>query len=227
MRAVGKRVTVTLRAVDARSGVQGVEAFFWEPDGNSGRSSTLQRVAGTRRNGVWRGVHMVARCIAQAGALRLTVDVTDGSGNTRTYRRTALAANGWPSRVAVRADDHSRPSAFATSDSVRRTGPIRIEFSEHVNGITANSIVVRRLFGNDLDFTNGPVVPGTWACRDGSKALANCETGRVLTAGFTPTQPLLASAFYSVTPNPEFSLGVTDLAGNPVPREQILVQAAP
>jgi len=223
VRAAGKRVTITLRAVDARSGVQGVEAFFWERSGD-GWGVTMHRVAGTRRDGVWRGALTVRRCTAVAGALRIGVDISDGSGNTRAYGGRSLAANGWPNKVTVRADDHSAPSAYV-SESASLAGPIKVIFSENVNGITSNSIMVRRLFGNGDVFTNGPVVPGTWACRSGSRAVTNCETGRVRTARFTPTQAFVASGYYSVTPNPEFSLAVTDLAGNPVEREEQEVQA--
>ena len=100
-------------------------------------------------------------------------------------------------------------------------------FSETVNGITSTSIVVHRLVGNGDVFTSTEVTPGTWACRNGSAAVVNCETGRVRTARFTPTHPLAASSDYSVVLNPEFSLGVTDLAGNPFRRDEQYFQTAP
>ena len=81
------------------SGVQSVDAFFWERDGD-GWGAGLHRVAGTSRNGIWRGVLKVSRCTATAGALRLTVDITDATGNTRTYRRASLAAAGLAHQVA-------------------------------------------------------------------------------------------------------------------------------
>jgi hypothetical protein len=221
VRAANKQVTVTARGVDAQSGVRTVEALLW--DRFSGRGGLLHRVAGTRRDGVWRGVFTVHRCTAQAGALRATVQVSDRSGKTTTYRSASLADNGWPNQVMVTAVDHTAPSAFV-EPSAPPAGPIKVTFSENVNGITSSSAVVRRMFGF---FTDGPVIPGTWACTRGTGAVTNCQTGRVRTARFTPTDPLVASSRYSVTFNPEFSLSVTDLAGNPFNGEELSGQVAP
>jgi hypothetical protein len=46
-------------------------------------------------------------------------------------------------------------------------------------------------------------------------------------ARFRPTDPLAARREYTVTPNPEFSLAVTDLAGNPHLGEELYVLTAP
>jgi hypothetical protein len=136
-------------------------------------------------------------------------------------------AHGWPTRVTVTADDHTRPTASVPEGAQALAGPIPVRFSEPVNGITSSSVVVRGPLDSLDPFANGPVVPGTWTCRDASGAATDCEAGPVRTALFTPTQPLTASAYYAVTPNPEFSLAVTDLAGNPLLREALWVQAAP
>jgi hypothetical protein len=221
VRATNKQVTVTVRVVDAQSGVRTVEALLWDQLG--GRGGLLHRVAGTRRDGIWRGVVTVHRCTAQARGLRATMQISDRSGRTTTYNSASLADNGWPNRVMVTAADHTPPYAFV-KPSARPTGPIKVTFSENVNGITSSSTVVHRMF--DF-FTDGPVLPGTWACRRDTGAVTDCETGRVRTARFTPTDPLVASSLYSVTLNPEFSLDVKDLAGNPFDREEQSGQTAP
>ena len=87
VRTANKTVTVTLRAVDHQSGVRRVEAFFWGRDYGSGPA--MRRVAGTRRDGIWRGIFLVPRCTPQAGALRVRVDVTDGFGRSRSYGRAS------------------------------------------------------------------------------------------------------------------------------------------
>jgi hypothetical protein len=228
VRVADDLVTVKVRAIDAQSGVWAVEATFWGQDFGSGPN--LRRVAGTRRDGIWRGVYQVPRCTPQAGALRASIHLTDGSGRARHYRSTSLAALGWPHSITVTADDHTAPLAFVRP-STPLAGPITVSFSEHVNGIDSTSATVRRNLGNpELDAdpaTLGPILPGSWVCKDAREALTDCETGRVVSARFRPTDPLAASSYYAVTLNPEFSLGVTDLAGNPVIAEDLTVYTRP
>jgi hypothetical protein len=54
--------------------------------------------------------------------------------------------------------------------------------------------------------------------------VTDCATGQVRTARFSPNGPLAGSSYYTVILNPEFSLGVTDLAGNPVIAEDLTVR---
>jgi hypothetical protein len=60
-----------------------------------------------------------------------------------------------------------------------------------------------------------PPVPGSWTCRDVRDAVTSCATGRVRTAAFTPTTPFTPLSDYQVELNPEHTLGLVDMAGNP------------
>ena len=77
------------------------------------------------------------------------------------------------------------------------------------------------------DFDYGPPLPAAWVCRDAANALMDCQAGMVRVARFRPTDPLAAGREYTVTLNPEFSLDMTDLAGNPFRREELFVLTAP
>jgi hypothetical protein len=228
VRATDQTVTVTLRAVDSQSGVRAVAAWFWGRQ--SGSEAAMRRVAGTSRHGIWAGTFRLPRCTAQAGILRARVELTDGFGRHRTYGRARLAARGWPSELAVAASDHSAPTAFVPF-TVPATGPITVTFTEDVNGITSHSAAVHQALGDpelDVDPTTlGPALVGTWTCQTRDGAATDCETGQARTARFTPADPLAASSYYAVIVNPEFSLDVTDLAGNPVIAEDLTVRTRP
>ena len=128
------------------------------------------------------------------------------------------------------ANDHSAPTAFVPF-TAPSAGPIKVTFTEDVNGITFPSAVVRQLLGDpELDAdpnTLGPVLAGTWTCETHGSAVTDCETGQVRTAKFAPLDPLEESSYYTVILNPEFLLGVTDLAGNPVIAEDLTVRTRP
>ena len=220
VRTAGQTVTITLRVRDLQSGVQAVQAWFWS--GGTGHGSRLHLVAGTRRDGTWQGRFTVHRCTARAGGLRTEVWIRDRSGKTRNYGSRALADAGWRNKIAVTAADHTVPSA-TINRSVPRTRPLKVTFSQGVNGITSDSAVVRMLLEDRSGESEGPVLPGAWTCRTGLRAPTDCETGTVRTARFYPTDPLDPSKIYQVMLNPEFSLAVTDLAGNPFRREQLIV----
>jgi hypothetical protein len=94
---------------------------------------------------------------------------------------------------------------------------VTVNFSENVNGISGSSAVVG-LF----DFTTSSVgtpVPGAWACFNSTNVSTSCATGNVRHAKFTPSSALTPTTQYVVALNPEHSLGVRDLAGNPFHRD--------
>ena len=152
------------------------------------------------------------RCEGWPRAIRVSVFLIDNAGQRRNYSAARLTDEGWTSRVAVIAADHVGPQAWVAFRALPPAGPIPLRFNEDVNGITVTSVLVRQLIG---DVDSGPPLPGTWACRDAANAPTDCETGRVRVARFLPTHELTARREYTVTLNPEFSLDVTDLAGNP------------
>jgi len=214
-------VTIRLRAVDRQAGLRRVNVLLWA--GGSGQFLTLHRVSGTARDGAWEAEFRMRRCDAWLRSVRASVYLIDDSGHRRNYTAARLADQGWTSRIAVTAADHIAPGAGVSFRPVPLVGPIAVRFSEDVNGITSSSVVVQMLIG---DVDHGPPVPGAWVCRDAANALTDCQTGRVRVARFRPTDPLAAEREYTVTLNPEFSLDVTDLAGNPFRREELFVQTA-
>ena len=149
------QVVVTAHAVDDRSGVQQVFATV-------GRSHLeLDRVSGTRRDGVWKGVLSLRRCTSNAGVRLVSVDVADGNGRWSSYGPRALTSHGWPSRVTVVARDHRRPQARLADWRIDPAEPVRVRFSEIVSGITSESATVRRIFRPYSENpTLGHVVPG-------------------------------------------------------------------
>ena len=50
--------------------------------------------------------------------------------------------------------------------------------------------------------------------------MADCASGRVARARYTPAAPLLARRSYQLMLNPEFSLAITDRSGNPFDRAE-------
>jgi len=221
VRAADQTVTVRVRAVDRQAGLRNAHVLFWA--GDFGWTRRLHLVSGTARDGVWEGEFRMRRCVGWSRSVRASVYLTDDSGRRRRYTAARLAEEGWPSRIAVTAADHIAPGAWVSFRPVPLVGPIAVRFSEDVNGITASSVLVRMLIG---DVDHGPPVPGAWVCRDAANALTDCQTGRVRVARFRPTDPLAAEREYTVTLNPEFSLDVTDLAGNPFRREELFVETA-
>ena len=105
----------------------------------------------------------------------------------------------------------------APESQVPPGGPAVLTFGEAVTGITANSIPIRP-FDPDSPPVTEPVapIPGTWTCRDAAGTTVDCTTGAVRTATWTPAA-LLVPGVYVADLNPEHTLDVTDLAGNPPP----------
>jgi uncharacterized lipoprotein NlpE involved in copper resistance len=85
--------------------------------------------------------------------------------------------------------------------NVPMAGPVTLDFTEDVVGVDNTTVS----FGRD----------GTWACTDASEAPTNCLTGAVRHASFTPASPFDNGAYYYLQLNPNHTLGLTDLAGNP------------
>jgi hypothetical protein len=196
-------VTLQVRARDAGSGVRGVRVLLIDPDRSDGsREVALHRISGTRHNGVWSAVATISSC-AIAGSWRTELAVTDRSMRSRQSRA------GLPS-LEVAANDNLAPTVVRTSTA---SGTPVLDFDEDVTGITPTSAPV---IGAD----GGAPVAGAWACTDATGATISCATGTVRRAAFTPAAPTTGQLF--VVLNPEHSLGVTDLAGNPAGRRYTL-----
>jgi hypothetical protein len=139
------------------------------------------------------------------------------AGNQATLTATQLKTRGFPSTVSVKAGDHVVPQVTGPSASQPTGGPITVSFNEVVNGISGTSATVRK--GGFPD--PGPVVAGSWTCQTGAGAATSCATGQVRKASFTPTSPLDTFTSYQIELNPEGSLSVRDLGGNPFDRRLV------
>jgi hypothetical protein len=203
VRSQPQHVILRVRARDAGSGVRGVRVLLVDPDRADGsREVALHRISGTRHNGVWSAMATVSSC-AIAGTWRTEVEVTDRSLRSRQSRA------GLPTLVVV-ANDNLAPTVVRTSTA---SGTPVLDFDEDVTGITPTSAPV-------IAANGGAPVAGAWACTDATGATTGCATGTVRRAAFTPAAPTTGQLF--VLLNPEHSLGVTDLAGNPAGRRYTL-----
>lgn len=192
-------VTIRVHARDAGSGVRGVRVLLVDPDRADGsREVAMHRTSGSRRDGVWSAAVTISTC-AIAGSWRTEIEVTDRSLRSRHSRA------GLPTLQVV-ANDNLAPTVVRTSTT---SGTPVLDFDEDVTGIMSTSAPVIAADG-------GAPVPGTWACIDAAGAPTGCATGTVRRAAFTPAAPTADQLF--VVLNPEHTLGVTDLAGNPVGR---------
>lgn len=207
VRKTNKSVDVTVRATDAKSGVSNVFVSFAGPRG-FGAVASMHRVSGTVKDGVWKGSARIVKCFSAPGKWKATVVVYDMAGNYRSYRAGT---------ITVKAGDHGVPVAKTTS-SIGVSDPILVRFNEDVNGIDTSSVTLRE----QTYPTQGPPVSGTWTCQNASGGTANCLTGKVRKATFTPSAPL-NNNYYQVELNPNHSLKVTDLAGNPFDRTTLSV----
>jgi hypothetical protein len=199
-----QQVVVRVHARDDAGGVAALRLRLLDPaDVDGGFDTAMARVSGTARNGVWQATVTFGQCGTVAGTWTAQLKVTDGAGRSRQY------LSGQPT-LAVTARDNLVPQVVRTYVSGR---PV-LSFSEDVTGIIATSAPVHDAAGND--------VPGAWSCTDGSGAVAACAAGSVRTATFTPAPTFAAMGQLFVVLNPDGSLDVTDLAGNPVGRRYTL-----
>jgi hypothetical protein len=208
VRTSGQTVQVRLRARDDRSGVSFAWVHFTSPDKQVEAAAYLERVTGTRHDGVWKGTTRVSRCLSEQGDWKAFVGLHDAAGNYHRFSARALARKGLPSKITVIADDYIAPLESAPA----RVAPgesIDLVFNEPVNGISNGSATLRP-YGSSTS-----TVAGSWECVDAAGGPTDCLTGHVSTATFDPELPLAEFALYVLEVNPAGSLGVTNLAGNP------------
>jgi hypothetical protein len=222
VRTAGHTVTMTVHASDTGSGIRSMGADFRAPGVSTGARLTL--VSGNRHSGVWRGTARFAPCPSLTGPWQLSVNIVDRTDNIANYLPTSLRHLGLPARVRVTArPDALRPRVHGVGSRVSLNGPLRLSFSEVVNGISADSATVAA-FKLNTD-AGGPQIAGQWRCRTGRGAPTNCATGRVRSASFRPDAPLQPTGYF-VALNPEHSLQITDMAGNPFDRAGVIFEAS-
>ncbi len=222
VRTAGDTVTLTVRARDIGSGIRWMSAGISGPGASTETGLTL--VSGDRHHGLWRGTARFARCPSVSGRWQLAVYIGDRTDNLANYGPSRLRHLGLPSHVRVTArPDALPPRVHGVGYRVSLNGPLRLRFSEAVNGIDAVSATVASFNLNTA--AGGPPIAGQWRCRTDTGALTSCTTGQVRSAAFWPDTPLQPTGYF-VELNPEHSLQITDMAGNPFDRDGAVFEAA-
>ena len=108
--------------------------------------------------------------------------------------------------------------ASATPPPLLSHSPFKVKFSGPVAGVSTANFTV-----SPCDC--GTVIPGTVACSGASGTPVNCSTGPVLSARFTPMNPLIAGEFYLVLVDYSGTSIVSDPGGVPVPKSFTIVRA--
>jgi serine protease len=202
--AADQQVIVRVAARDDASGVAALRVRLLDDDTSDGVLDTeLTRVSGTTRNGVWQATVTIPRCGSVGGLWTAQLKVTDAAGRIRQIFA------GQPT-LSVISRDNLVPRVVRTYVS----GAPVLTFSEDVTGITPTSAQVYDSAGTD--------VPGAWTCTDATGAAAACAVGTVRTATYVPAPSFAPTGQLYVELNPDGSLGVTDLAGNPVGRRYVV-----
>jgi hypothetical protein len=217
LRAADQTVEITVKARDRRSGVRDVSvAFYTGEDHTFDMFTFLHRVSGTARRGTWKGTVTARRCWnLPPGSYYLALNVVDRAENLQRYYQGQLTRHGWPRDLPATTGDRARPEYRETDGTgqIDLGGPLEIHFLEAVNGIDTSSAVVTT--------SSGAGISGLWQCFDAAEGQADCLTGEVFRAAFTPQAPFEKFGAYDLILNPEHSLQVVDLAGNPFLREQV------
>ncbi|MEO7979903.1 MAG: hypothetical protein ABI807_03240, partial [Sporichthyaceae bacterium] len=143
----------------------------------------------------------VPRCGSAAGLWQSQLKVAEGAARTGHY------LSGQPT-LQVTAPDNLVPRVVRTTTADNR---VVLDVDADVIGITPASAPVHAL-------ADGSQVVGTWTCTDAAGVAVSCATGALRKAVFTPHPTFAAVGQLVVVLNPEHSLGITDLAGNPVGR---------
>jgi hypothetical protein len=193
-------VTYRVRATNGPGLVQSVGFSFPFAAGIRGEPRA-RLVSGDRHDGVWSATVVVDGCRSQGGVLTPYVTAYDWASNDQREG---------PS-IPVLAGDNTDPRAQGLSVV---DGDVVVPFSEDVNGISAASMRLTYRVG-------GAPVAGSWTCSTAGGDPTDCLTGAARSARFAPDVALPNGQEYALVVNPEGNLGVTDLAGNPVPRQRV------
>ena len=200
VRAGDQAVTYRIRATNGRGLVRGVSVSFPFSAGVRGRPAA-RLVSGDRHDGVWSATVVVDGCRSQGGVLSPVVSARDWNRSHDTQT----------SSVPVLAGDNTDPMA---SGLAFVDGDVVVRFTEDVNGISPASVLV-------TNRADDQPVAGSWTCSTVDDGSTPCLTGAARTARFTPDAPLPDGEEYALVVNPEGTLDVTDLQGNPVPRQTV------
>jgi GH25 family lysozyme M1 (1,4-beta-N-acetylmuramidase) len=132
-----------------------------------------------------------------------------GGGCSGSDPTCTVTMDGDRAVTASFATDTTPPEA-AISPPSGLTGPISVDFSEVVHGVTPANVVLGTQTG-DQD------VPTTLTCRGPLARVVACSDGDVIQVGMKPVEPLVPGESYAVTVDPPGATPIVDRAGNPAP----------
>lgn len=221
-RAGDGTVVIRVRGTDKGTGIERVRAMLGVPYQEDERGlnpigrARLSRVGGDRRDGIWEARLTVSSCQPRylEGFLQDQVDLEltakDRTGHQRRREFRAV--------LDLRPPDNARPLAVVSGYKAPAAGPITVHFDDLVTGLRSVIVYPDAIAGGyDRYMPVEPPapVPGTWSCRDDASRLVPCADGVFRSATFVPQAPLQPGTDYVIDPNPEHTLDLIDLAGNP------------
>jgi len=208
VRAADATVTVDVHISDRQAPITGGNAWLLEPTSWRPVRADMTLRSGSRRDGVWRAVLRVSRCRAVSGTWRAEAQLFGEGGNGRLLQRIGS--------VDVTASDTlpPRPTAGISADGRALT----VAFDEPVTGVSDASALVYT-GTTEQPYLLNQRLDGRWTCQDIAAQPTDCAGTAVRWAEFAPAVPLRAGMGYEVRLNPEFTLDLRDLAGNPVDRQ--------
>jgi hypothetical protein len=212
-------VVIRVRGTDEGTGIQRMQMMLGVPYQDDelrglnpiGRAR-LSRVGGDRRDGVWEARLTVSSCQPRylEGFLQDQVDLElRGKDRTGHDRRRVFR-----DVLDLRPPDNARPRSFVTDHKAPAAGPITVYFENAVTGLRSPAVYP---FMEEFLYIPLPAAPvsGTWTCTDPQHQVVSCADGVFVSATFTPAMPLQPGTRYRFVPNPEHTLDLIDLAGNP------------
>ena len=142
------------------------------------------------------------------GACVSPLTLTGLSSTTHTFAVTPTLDNqtGYPTAYTWTVDN--TPPTASTNASTPVVGPLVVNFSERVLGVSSATVVW-------TDAATLVAVPGAVTCKNGTTTVACNSSAGVTTALFTPSGALVPGANYKVTV-PSNGGSISDLAGAPM-----------
>ena len=147
------------------------------------------------------------------------LDYSDGLAGVGNPLRLATSAThaditaGQAEELEVFWRDAATVPGVTVGSQAPLTGPVVARFTETVEGVTSDNVVLRRAGA-------AQPLPVTRTCRDRSGSVVGCASRNVALVELRPGAPLVPGEHYEVTVNPAGVRPVTDLAGNAVTTTQ-------
>jgi hypothetical protein len=212
VRKKAKTLSFQFRVRDGLAGVGFASAQLSNPQGR-GAFASLRPVGTNPHNVVFKGRVRIGPCQGIRGPFKVELSASDAAGNTRSLTRGT---------VTVRANDSTTPMASMTAFAQDPIS-VKVNFDESVDGISANSVNITTATENAPPIPISP--PVCWSAENLGGSQVDCLTGHVRSMNIVPIAPLPQNTDYYAIINPEGTLDVTDLAGNPFRQLRLLFEA--